>query len=385
MTRNETIKSESLAYNDIASGGSSDKVYHLSMDKVDGGYTVTAQYGRRGGPLATDDKTKPGPVSLAEAEKIFDKTLRSKLAKGYQPTGSPPAAAAVVYRSAPPGREPKEWRFQKELPQELLTEVQESEAAVLVLDDRYLMQDKSDGHSRGVVKRGGEIYGLNKSGLRVPLAETLVAVLEKIKLETFHIDAELVSADEIVARDILDADGDVSRLPYMERLVTLVRVVTAATSRNSTDHAVERRVRVVETWDGADNKAAALEMARDQRREGVVFKLKSAPHRAGRNGQHKKFKFVKTLSAIAGKPRATGKDSVDVLLVHGDPASDKVRVASVSLIGKPEVKEGDVIEVAYLYAFPSKKLAQPRLLRVRDDVHWTECTTDQLVYKREDR
>lgn len=375
MKRNEPIRSESLAYSDIASGGSSDKVYMISLDAAEGGYTVTAQYGRRGGPLATDDKTKNGPVTLAEAEKIYEKTLRSKVAKGYQPTGGAPAAS-VTPKATPS-------RVGEHLPQELLTEVQDAEAAALVLNDGYLMQDKSDGHSRAVVKRGGEIYGLNKTGLRVPLAATLVEALEKIPLETFHIDAELVSADAIVARDILDADGDVSKLPYMERLVVLVRAVNSAVSRNSTDHAASRLIRVVETWDGAKNKANALKMAQEQRREGVVFKLKSAPYRAGRNGQHKKFKFVKTLSAVAGKPRATGKDSVDVFLVD-DPMADKVRVASVSLIGKPEVKEGDVVEVAYLYAFPSKKLAQPRLLRVRDDVHWTEATTAQLIYKREE-
>lgn len=239
-----------------------------------------------------------------------------------------------------------------------------------MLNPEYYMQDKSDGQSRGVVKIGGAIFGLNKTGRRVPLPAELHAALAQIDLKTFQIDAELVG-DRLVCRDLLNADGDIDQRPYADRFRRLVKVIGIG----------RKPVSVVETWDGAANKTTALKASLAQRREGVVFKLKSAPYRAGRNGQHKKFKFVKTLSAIAGDPRATGKDSVEIFLYEVD---NLIRCGTVGLIGKPKIKKGDVLEVIYLYAFPSKLLCQARFSHLRDDVAPRECTTAQLVMKREE-
>lgn len=373
-------ESASLAFNDIAQGGSSDKVYHLALTQSGayGTYHVTAQYGRRGSALATDNKTKNGALVYDQAKKIFDRVLREKLGKGYvdthagaartaeAPVVAPESIATTPYQSAVIVRN-----------QELLEEIPNgSDALRLVNDERYWMQDKSDGHSRGVVKSArGEMFGLNKTGGRVPLSEDLIAELARIPLQAFQIDAELVG-QRLVCRDLLFADTDIAAMPYVDRFCLLVSLLAKE----------NKLVSAVETWEGAANKAAALAQSRAENREGVVFKLKSAPHRAGRNGQHKKFKFVKTASVIAGKPRATGKDSVEIFLIDekGGVCADKCRVGTVSLIGKAKVSEGDVLEVAYLYAFPSKMMCQARILRVRDDVHFTECTTAQLIFKREE-
>jgi bifunctional non-homologous end joining protein LigD len=365
----ETKQSASLAFNDIAYGGSSDKVYHLSLEPSGGGFTVMAQYGRRGGTLATENKTKSGPVSYAAAKKIFDEVLRKKLAKRYEPFDGESPPSQVGPPLAPAGINIR--------PQELLLEIDERQALALVVDDAYLMQDKTDGHSRGAVKADGVIFGLNKLGKRVPLPAEVHDELARLSLRTFQIDAELVGS-RLVCRDLLDADGDISGLPYEQRFVRLVELLVQSLNSDS------KNISVVSTWHTPGSKAAALAEQREQRREGVVFKLRRAPHRAGRNGQHKKFKFVKTLSAVAGRPRATGKDSVEIFLL--DPKSDYPmrRVGTVSLIGKVKIREFDVLEIAYLYAYPSKMLVQARLVRVRDDVETSECTTAQLQFKREE-
>lgn len=63
--------------------GGSDKVYTLWLESRDGGlFTVEAQWGRRGGPMQAGAKT-PKPVSRADAEKVYTKTVAEKLAKGY--------------------------------------------------------------------------------------------------------------------------------------------------------------------------------------------------------------------------------------------------------------------------------------------------------------
>jgi predicted DNA-binding WGR domain protein len=370
-------ESVSLEFNDIAQGGKSDKVYHLSLEASGNGFTVTAQYGRRGSALATDIKTKNAPLAYAEAKQIFDRVLREKINKGYGVTEGAKAPSrpfpsilqsAEDERRGSGGQPPFETKRQ-----ELLEEI--TYDAVLehcIRADDYWMQDKSDGHSRGAVKdANGSIYGLNKLGKMVPLPAEIVAELERINLESFQIDAEIVG-DKLVCRDLLVADRDISSLPYVDRFCLLVRKLGSGF----------KFVSVVETWEGEGNKRAALKQSREQRREGVVFKQKSSPHRPGRTGSHKKFKFVKTCSVIAGEPRATGKDSVEIFLLDGRDGA--IRVGTVSLIGKPAIKVGDILEVRYLYAFPSKMLCQARLERLRVDIEKSECTTAQLIYKREE-
>lgn len=367
----ETI---SLAFNDIAQGGSSDKVYHIELFLKRESWEVVIQYGRRGSALMS--QTKGSALPYDKAKKLFDKIKREKIAKGYVEEGTAPAPQVA------PSGVPVDIK-----PPELLEEVVNGDHRKYVDDPAYWMQDKSDGVSRGVVKAGGDIFGINKLGKPVPLPAEIVEKLNRIPLDTFQIDAELVGT-KLVCRDILVrdvaggfTDPDISQWPYELRFAALVGFVSIG---------LLPQVEIVQTWEGSE-KARAIVRQRTERREGVVFKLRSAPYRPGRNGQHKKYKFIKTLSAIAGTPGATGKESVDLFLYNHEDARHSagfigsvVRCGTVSLIGKPAVKEGDIVEVAYLYAQPSKLLSQARLLHVRTDVDQKDCTTAQLIFKREE-
>lgn len=374
---NESI---ALAYNDTAAGGSSDKVYHVALEKMPAGesglsvelYSVTAQYGRRGSALVSQKKASN--VTYAVAKKTYTKLVAEKIAKGYMPQGVAPAPQVAPSGAAVDVKPP-----------ELLEEITTPHGAEpFVHDPNYWMQDKSDGVSRGVVKQRGEIFGINKRGVPVPLPAELVAELERVKLDTFQIDAELVG-NKLICRDLLVADQDISLLPYYQRFAILQELIGAIVAGTSTFQYVQ----IVQTWVG-DEKATALENSRAARREGVVFKLIRAPYRPGRNGQHKKYKFIKTLSAIAGKPRDKGKESVELFLYDGDNLCEPrnltplKRCGTVSLIGKAAFKEGAILEVAYLYAMPGGLMQQARILSVRDDVDAQDCTTDQLIYKREE-
>lgn len=62
--------------------GTSDKEYHLQLVQEKGKCLVNFQYGRVGNELKSGTKT-PIPVSTEEAEKIYEKILKEKLAKGY--------------------------------------------------------------------------------------------------------------------------------------------------------------------------------------------------------------------------------------------------------------------------------------------------------------
>jgi predicted DNA-binding WGR domain protein len=86
--------------------GSSDKVYEIDLCEVGPGrHVVNYRFGRRGSRLKEGSQTD-APVSLAEAQKIFDSLAASKIKKGYRETAaagasaSPAAASPARSRSA---------------------------------------------------------------------------------------------------------------------------------------------------------------------------------------------------------------------------------------------------------------------------------------------
>ncbi|MEO6720123.1 MAG: WGR domain-containing protein [Ferruginibacter sp.] len=79
--------------------GNSDKVYEIDLcDLGSDKYVVNFRYGRRGAQLKEGCKT-PVPLSLAEAEKIFDNLETEKLTKGYttSETGESLIAAKTAF------------------------------------------------------------------------------------------------------------------------------------------------------------------------------------------------------------------------------------------------------------------------------------------------
>jgi hypothetical protein len=89
------IKQSFLYYRE----GNSDKVYEIDLCEVGNDkYVVNFRYGRRGAQLKEGTKT-PVPVTLAEAEKIYDAVETEKLTKGYtaSETSVSTASAAPVF------------------------------------------------------------------------------------------------------------------------------------------------------------------------------------------------------------------------------------------------------------------------------------------------
>ena len=64
--------------------GNSDKVYQASILEEEESFTVHYAYGRRGSTLKTGTKTQQ-PVSRERAEAIYQKLIKARQAKGYQP------------------------------------------------------------------------------------------------------------------------------------------------------------------------------------------------------------------------------------------------------------------------------------------------------------
>lgn len=116
--------------------------------------------------------------------------------------------------------------------------------------------------------------------------------------------------------------------------------------------------------------------------EGVVFKRLDKPYDQGRRVDHQlKAKAWRSVDVVAGKPGATGKNSVELFL--NDDHGLAVPVGAATLNGREHlmIREGDVLEVKYLYATASHQLyGPPDIMRKRDDKPAHECGLGQLVY-----
>ena len=73
------IKRTTLHYQE----GTSDKVYEVDLCQIEQAYVVNFRYGRRGTTLKEGVKTTQ-PVPEAEAQKVFNQLVSSKVKKGYR-------------------------------------------------------------------------------------------------------------------------------------------------------------------------------------------------------------------------------------------------------------------------------------------------------------
>ncbi len=316
------MTSTTLYFSDLATGGSSDKIYAIQLVKKGQLYLVNFQYGRRNGTLIADTKTKSA-VSKEEAEKIYIKTVREKLSKGYvgAEAGSPPTAAPAPLPSNV-GR--------SRYPVELLTEVSEEQAEKYITDARYLMQKKADGHRRQIEKLNGNIIGYNKKGEPTSVPSEVANELAKLPHDQFFLDGELMG-NAYVAFDMLELDGDkLGKLGYDIRREELEELF-----EDTHNH-----ITVVPTWVTTAQKQAGLVLLKKLRAEGVAWKLRTAPYRAGRNGSHLKQKFLKSCTCkVVGLGHKGHNSAMLSLLKDGK----WIEVGRASLNGKdPEIKIGSL-------------------------------------------
>ena len=340
--------------------GSSDKVYHASIESADGGFVVNFAYGRRGAMLSTGTKTK-APVEHAAARRIFEKLLSDKRSKGYTDgdTGTP-------YLHSD-----KAGRVSGLLPQ-LLNVIDEREAARIVAEPQWIMQEKFDGRRLMLRKTGTVVEGVNKLGLLVSLAAPIAAAALDLPGD-FVLDGEAIG-DRFHVFDLLSRDGtDLREQAYGDRYGALAALIGSV---SPSDH-----IGAVDCWTSASDKVDRLNALRERNAEGVVFKRWDAPYRQGRpnsGGTQLKLKFVATVSAVV--TMINQQRSVGVSLLNGDAWQT---VGNVTVPANQHVPQlGDVVEVRYLYAAQvGGALYQPVLLGVRDDVEADECVVAQLKLK----
>ncbi|MFZ4777311.1 MAG: WGR domain-containing protein [Terrimicrobiaceae bacterium] len=336
----------------------SNKVYRVSIEESGGGYVVNFAFGRSGYTLTTGTKTSC-PLYFDAAQKIYDKVIREKLAKGY--------ILAADSRTYVTGS-----RKVTAIRPQLLNPIEDVEE--LLADDAFYLQPKHDGRRLLLHKQGFELTGINRRGIECGFPESIRAAAAALP-HNFLLDGEAVG-DRFHVFDLLEVEfSDLRAIPYRDRLVKLLNLL-ASTPQDA--------IQWVATFSGRIAKRRVFDQLREENAEGVVFKRLGAPYCAGRpnsGGDHLKFKFVETASVIVSA--INNKRSVGIAVWENGtlvPAGN-VTVPVDQLI--PRV--GDMAEVKYLYAMPgSGSLFQPVYLGARDDILAAECTRDQLKFRREE-
>jgi bifunctional non-homologous end joining protein LigD len=346
----KAMKTASLYFKE----GSSDKVYHATVEPKGDRFVVNFQYGRRGGSMTTGSKTS-SPVGMDEAVKVWTKLVDSKLAKGYRHMTSD--GPGVIPQADLPNTP-------TEVQCVLLNPVDEDEFERLLEDNDWAAQPKFDGVRFMLGRKDGKVYALNRKGKSVSVPNQIAVAALTLDLDgDFLIDGELVG-EVLYAFDVLELDGKCRReLPVEKRHASL-----ADFSHKS--------ICVAPLSTGKD-KQKLYETLKKEGGEGVVFKKLGAKYNVGRpasGGNYLKFKFYSTASCVVSK--VNQKRSVSLKMGCG------TEVGNVTIPANHDVpKAGEVVEVRYLYAYRGGSLYQPTYLGVRDDVDPDHV--DSLKFKNE--
>lgn len=240
-------------------------------------------------------------------------------------------------------------------------------------DDDWWMQQKLDGDRILLHVSDGTVTPLNRSGepRSKSIPNGMKQYFSNLSGEWF-IDGELVDGVFCVfdlpgVNDIVEAS-----MPYDLRLDVLERFWPQLGPSSD--------VLLIPTARTADEKRDLSNRIKALNGEGLMLKRHDAPYKERRVSTMLKAKFVKTADCIVYAVGLDGKENAGLALLSPGEDAGIIDVGRCSLLGKPAVNVGDVVEVKYLYATDDNRLYQPRLMKVRTDKHASECTVDQLVH-----
>jgi bifunctional non-homologous end joining protein LigD len=340
--------------------GSSDKVYHATLEKENDGYVVNFAYGRRGSALKTGSKTS-SPVSLEKAREIYNKLIKEKMAKGYRHMDVESGTSIPVVKDLPD--------TPTEIKCVLLNPIDEEEAHGLLDNNNWGVQQKFDGIRFMLSKENDNILALNRKGKRVSVPNALAKCVEG--MVNFFADGELIG-DTYFVFDVLEIDGKCIRSESaLKRSEALKELFVKSDNIVPVDLCV------------GEGKKKLFDSLVEQDKEGIVFKKLDAPYNIGRpasGGNYLKHKFYSTASCVVTE--VNHKRSVAISL-FSDGVS--VPVGNVTIpINFDIPSKGDIVEIKYLYAYKGGSLYQPIYLGKREDIDVEECVLTQLKYKSEE-
>jgi bifunctional non-homologous end joining protein LigD len=368
---NYVVKESALSFQE----GSSDKVYYVSLERVENDKcVVNFAFGRRGNALQTGTKTNE-PVDFTTANRIFDKLVQEKMKKGYKG-----AIISVREKNEVEGKQAskvipviktEEVAVSKCV---LLNAIKEEQAHNLISDNDWIIQEKMDGVRYMLefegLPFGSNFKGYNRKGKEVPVSEEIKTLFESFEdlPPNCFLDGELIG-ETFYVFDILSMDVDLREESFERRYSLLAEFFRLYFNKKEC-------IKLVKAYGKKDEKEKLFNDSKAK--EGVVFKRKSASYHVGRpasGGDYLKFKFCESCTCIVSS--VSNKRSVGISLMKD---GNLVPVGNVTIPVNYEIPIiGKHIEVKYLYAFAGGSLIQPVYLGERDDVEVD--TIDSIKYK----
>ncbi len=348
----------------------SDKLYKAEVAPSQGGWVVNFWFGPRTGTLQSGTKTK-SPVSKDEAQKIWDKLVREKKAKGYHEGADAPAYTQSDGTTRDTGLRPM-----------LLTPATEEDLMRFLGDSQWGAQEKLNGKRIMIRSTQGTVVGANRRGLECSIPQAVASALARVDAV---LDGEMLGA-RFCAFDLLeDQTVDLRREDYAFRHSRLVQRFGPS---------VYPAIQIVPLALRQAEKRALFEALKAKNAEGIVFKmLGGIGYSAGKvenlNQAHAvKIKFYASAECVvtgwnSGRQSISlgAYDDQGVLIPIGNVTVPKKYADHISVEG--------VVQVRYLYATPGRQLYQPTLdpssgsIR-RDDKKPVECLLSQLKYEGQD-
>lgn len=375
----ENLPSVELFYR----SGSSDKVYNVQIESKGNGYVVNAQNGRRGGNLAYMVKTA-SPVSLYQAQTIYNDLVDSKKGKGYteNPNGVPyappdPYARRRQFVGSTPVPPPMAVKApavkddgERAFTAMLLTPITEDEAPDYINDDNYMAEEKKNGRRISLLNDGKEIQGFNKTGKSRPLPLTIADEVPKgLKVQ---LDSEMIG-DVLWTFDLLSLGGVDFRDSTTEERYEMLQTLNLET----------QHIHIVEAAFTKAQKQKMFDRLKRENAEGIVFKLKSSRYVGGKSdvGPHFKCKFYHEASVLVTKVNT--KRSVAIAVF--DDNGTQIKLGNVTIPPNKAIPAvNDIIEVRFLTCLKGGSLYQPTFKENRsDEIDESSCVESQIVYTEE--
>lgn len=353
--------------------GTSDKIYEISMfEDSSGGYWVKGANGRRGATL-TPRPQNDSPVSLYQAQVLFDNLLDDKLRKHYNVIHSENHSAVGATKPAPVKMTPPVVeKVQTDRYPQLLNPIKEEYMYLLLDDDDWMLQEKVDGRRVMALVENGIVTMTNRKGEVIPTPAEFESGLSD--LSDCWVDGEVIG-DRYYLFDILSHnDEDYRDTPAIERLEVLELALRATDCKS---------LAMLYTSMTSEDKTKHACTLQANEREGAVLKRKDAPyrpHRPNSGGDALKCKFWAS-ATVEVNAHDIKKRSVAIAAYSDDVCQ---------LIGKVTIppnydvpKVGSLVEVRYLYAYPGGSLCQPIYCGERDDKTEPD-TIESLKFKSTD-
>lgn len=361
------------------SEGSSNKQYTLKLVKLaDDTHGVYTAYGAIGKNPTVAYKNK-APLTLEAATKLYEKTKKEKISKGYQSVYERAADGAAIAAESAPLADTKKPTGLRPM---LLNPIDSLARANYIASTDWIMQPKHDGERQMLRIDAQGIALSNRKGFHIPVPESVLALKDAMGAGGFSsltIDCERMSDSDFIVFDLLEVNGlDLQSHSAIRRLAEMHKLSALFTSCLT-----GAEFAITETAVTPSEKQALYEKCYVNNEEGLVFKLAQAHYSAGRPaslGDALKLKFYETATVRVSAAHAT-KSSIAVELRNDTGAF--VPVGNVTIPPNAETPAvGSLVEVRYLYAYEGGSLIQPTYLRQRQDLDETAATMSQLKYKK---